>query len=66
MYKKFIEVTDPSIIDSIKVLHNNYNDRILDYYRISGNDLNRFSWFGDKKVSIFILKVYTDNVGEYK
>lgn len=66
MYKKFIEVTDPSIIDSIKVLHNNYNDRILDYYRISGNDLNRFSWFGDKKVSIFILKVYTDNVGDYK
>lgn len=61
-HKRFKPVTDPSIVNGIKALHEDYNDRISNFYSILGNDLNRFSWFGDKKVTIFILKVFLDSI----
>lgn len=66
MFKKFKSVTDSSIVEGIKKLHQKYNNRILDFYRISGNDLNRFSWFGNKPVTIFILKTFIDSAYNYQ
>ena len=61
MYKEFKLVKNPSIIKAIEDLHANYIDRIVNYYRISDSDLNRFSWSEHKKVNIYMIKVFYDD-----
>lgn len=65
MFKKFHEVANANIKKDIKVIHKNYLSRIRNYYQISDDDLNRFSWVTGKKVLIFLIKVFNDNIYGY-
>lgn len=64
MSNQFHISNNPQIIQLFNYAHKVYLNRIYKYYQIQGNDLNRFSWTGQKQVTIYLLKVFSDS--EYK
>lgn len=56
----FKELTDESAKSFIEQLHQQYLNRV-NFYGIRGDDLNRFSWTGNKKLNLYIVQVYTDS-----
>ncbi len=55
----FIQSNQPQDLELIDYLHKLYIKR-LNFYGISGNDLNRFSWSQNKKISLYRINVAND------
>ena len=57
--KNFKELTDDKIKKFINALHKKYLYYLADYFNVKEDDLNRFSWTGQKKINIYLIKVYS-------
>ena len=60
--KNFKELTDDKIKEFLNALHKKYLYYLADYFNVKEDDLNRFSWTGQKKINIYLIKVYSHTV----